>query len=242
MMDMRRIKKKLDAFRNLPLHPQFLITRGRTRRLREIAAEARGVTLDIGCDQRPIEGFLPDGVLYFGLDYPMSGGMPRGGRPDILADAHRLPVASESIDTVTLVNVPEHLERPVVVLGEARRVLRPGGRVILQVPFLYPVHEAPRDFQRWTSYGLRALAKEVGFQVERMEPNTSPTYTGAALLALGLAIGFSEAVEKQKWVWLLSPVIAVLVLVTNGIGWLAGKFENQSGTMTLGYHVWLRRP
>jgi ubiquinone/menaquinone biosynthesis C-methylase UbiE len=48
-----------------------------------------------------------------------------------LADMYRLPLASGSYDTVVLQMVLHHAEEPAVVVAEAARVLRPGGRLLL---------------------------------------------------------------------------------------------------------------
>ena len=81
-------------------------------------------------------------------------------RPAVAADAHRLPFADHTFDVVVANNVLEHLREPSVGIAEMRRVLKDGGRLFYTVPFLYPVHEAPHDFTRFTQFGLRQLFRE----------------------------------------------------------------------------------
>jgi len=78
-------------------------------------------------------------------------------RADIIADAHQLPLKDNSIDLIIANNVIEHLHDPQTALAEMKRVLVPGGHVYFTVPFLYPIHEAPRDFARFTKFGLQKL-------------------------------------------------------------------------------------
>src|SRR5690606_31117154 len=66
--------------------------------------------------------------------------------------------------TVLLSDVIEHLPRPAFTFGEAARVLRPGGHLVLNTPFLYPLHEEPWDYQRITRHGLDRLAREAGME------------------------------------------------------------------------------
>ena len=81
-------------------------------------------------------------------------------RPRVVGDAQRLPFPSECFDVVIANNVIEHLEDPQLGTAEILRVVRPSGLVLFTVPFLYPVHEAPHDFTRFTVYGLQRLFRD----------------------------------------------------------------------------------
>jgi SAM-dependent methyltransferase len=74
-----------------------------------------------------------------------------------VADAHQIPLSSESIDAVVIQAVLEHVLDPNQVVSEIRRVLRPGGMVYAETPFLQQVHAGPYDFVRYTSSGHRYL-------------------------------------------------------------------------------------
>jgi SAM-dependent methyltransferase len=90
-----------------------------------------------------------------------------------LADAHRIPLADSSADAVVVQAVLEHVLEPHVVAQEIHRVLRTGGLVYADTPFLQHVHEGPYDFIRFTDSGHRYLFR--GF--ERIE---SGVIAGAA--------------------------------------------------------------
>ncbi|MEA2844004.1 MAG: hypothetical protein QOJ69_1675, partial [Actinomycetota bacterium] len=73
---------------------------------------------------------------------------------DVVGDAHRLPFGDGEFDLVVAMNAFEHYRDPSVVVGEIRRILRPGGLVFLHTAFLQPVHEAPDHYFNCTRYGL----------------------------------------------------------------------------------------
>jgi len=74
-----------------------------------------------------------------------------------VADAHHIPMASETVDAVVVQAVLEHLLDPNQVVREIHRVLRPDGLVYAETPFLQQVHAGPYDFVRFTSSGHRYL-------------------------------------------------------------------------------------
>lgn len=74
-----------------------------------------------------------------------------------IADAHTIPLADASVDAVVVQAVLEHVLQPSTVVAEIWRVLRPGGLVYAETPFLQHVHEGPYDFTRFTESGHRYL-------------------------------------------------------------------------------------
>ena len=75
----------------------------------------------------------------------------------LIADAHHMPFAGEAFDGVWVQAVLEHVLEPQVVVDEIARVLREGGLVYAETPFLQAVHEGPYDFTRFTDSGHRWL-------------------------------------------------------------------------------------
>jgi hypothetical protein len=62
----------------------------------------------------------------------------------------------------------EHTHEPWRILPEFRRVLHPGGHVILSVPFLYYLHGVPNDYFRFTRFGVERLAAAAGLEIIEM--------------------------------------------------------------------------
>ncbi len=74
-----------------------------------------------------------------------------------IADAHQIPLESGSADAVVIAAVLEHVLDPFLVAEEIHRILKPGGVVFAESPFLQQVHEGPYDFMRFTESGHRYL-------------------------------------------------------------------------------------
>jgi SAM-dependent methyltransferase len=89
---------------------------------------------------------------------------------DLFADAMSLPFAAGSFDSVLCTQVLEHVCEPLRVLEEVRRVLKPGGRLVLTAPQYNGLHGEPQDFFRYTRYGLDYLAKNADFRVDCVQP------------------------------------------------------------------------
>jgi len=129
--------------------------------------KSEGLTLDIGCAYSPYKSFFPNRI---GVDINFSPGV------DIIADAHKLPFENEKFENILCSEVLEHLHSPWVAIAEMGRVLKKGGHLILTTRFIYPIHDAPNDFYRFTRYGLKNLfSKEwniIGIEEEFDTKNT----------------------------------------------------------------------
>jgi SAM-dependent methyltransferase len=85
-----------------------------------------------------------------------------------VGDGHSIPLAAGSLDGVIVQAVLEHVLEPTVVANEIERVLRPGGIVYADTPFLQQVHEGAYDFTRFTDSGHRFLFR----RFERIDSGT----------------------------------------------------------------------
>lgn len=91
----------------------------------------------------------------------------------------RLPFAEASFDLVILDSVLEHVPDPVALLAEGARVLKPGGRIFGDAPFLQPLHLAPHHYFNFTPYGLSVVAAKAGLDLEyaAAEAHQRPEFT-----------------------------------------------------------------
>lgn len=75
-------------------------------------------------------------------------------------------ISDESIDIVRAIEVFEHVKDPLLALDESCRVLKKGGSLVLSAPFMYPIHAAPEDYQRWTESKWKKELRCRGFDLE----------------------------------------------------------------------------
>lgn len=126
---------------------------------------ARGRLLDLGCGAAPLYGLYRDRVdEVICIDWPSSNHDTQ--YVDTFADLGKgIPHKSASFDTILCTSVLEHIPNPDKMWAEIARVLAPGTRVIALIPFLYPLHEIPHDYFRFTEFKLRQFCEEAGLQV-----------------------------------------------------------------------------
>ena len=147
----------------LAVNPFFFARRGLLAELRPLFPELTGAVLDVGCGRKPYRARVA-ATRYVGVDVETEA--TRGYVDvDVFYDGRTLPFATASFDGVLCSQVLEHVFTPEEFLREIARVLRPGGRLVLAVPFAWDEHEQPNDFARYSSFGLRALLERTGFNV-----------------------------------------------------------------------------
>ncbi len=139
----------------------------------------RGVVLDIGGRDRGRFVKPRDHV-----DKWIFADINEEHRPDLVLDVSdmRGEFADRGVDVVNAMELFEHVERIDRGLEECFRVLKEKGRLLISVPFLYPVHADPHDFQRWTREKWTRTLGDLGFYIEAFE------VTGGFFSVLGDAV------------------------------------------------------
>lgn len=126
---------------------------------------AEGRLVDLGCGNAPLAGVYADRVDgFYWVDW---GECPHSlVKPDMECDLNgEIPLQSGSFETVLCSSVLEHIMKPQGLLSEIKRILTPGGRLILVVPFIYGLHEEPYDFYRYTRHQLKNFADELDLKI-----------------------------------------------------------------------------
>ena len=113
------------------------------------ALEGSGVIIELGAGGDYYKSFVREGQQY------MTSNLVTGS--DIVLDMTNLDLPSESVDALVSVFALEHLFDFKSVFDEQYRVLRPGGRLLLVVPFMYYYHAAPDDYFRFSESSLDQL-------------------------------------------------------------------------------------
>ncbi len=129
---------------------------------------------------------------------------------DVVAVGERLPVQDASLDGVITQGVLEHVPDLPATLAEIDRVLRPGGLVYHEAPFIQGFHASPNDFRRFTAVGMAELAP--GYQIlERgvaVGPSSALMWVASEYLALLFSLGNETLLKvgRRAFPWLLSPL------------------------------------
>ena len=189
-------------------HPQVYRVLQETRRaLRE---HARGNTLDLGAGRLTYRRVICEcgrDIQYTSLDVDRVH-----DELDVVADVCRgTGFDNAQFDTVFCSQVLEHVAEPGVFLAEAARVLRPGGRLIMSVPFLFYLHGLPHDYWRFTPAGVEQLARAAGLKVLETRP-TGGLVAFLAMLpftAAMMVLGFLPPALLAP-MFITSPVFAAL--------------------------------
>ena len=129
-----------------------------------IPQHCRGRLIDLGCGKVPLyEAYRSHVTENICVDWTQS--LHGTNHVDVACDLTQpLPFEDSRFDTIILSDVLEHLPQPEHTWEEMRRILTDGGKVLMNVPFFYLLHEQPHDYYRYTEYALRRFA-EPGFRV-----------------------------------------------------------------------------
>lgn len=137
-------------------------------------ATSEGKLLDVGAGQMPWLDWINEDTEYVGLDVEAaeSFGMSHSDKITYY-DGSAFPFEDNSFDRCICIEVLEHTIDPDLLLSEIYRVLKPGGSVMLTVPWSARRHHTPHDFQRFTLEGLKLkFAKSAFSQVEIADRGT----------------------------------------------------------------------
>lgn len=200
-----------------PWHFQWLSTRELKRDLAQALPLLRGRVLDLGCGAQPYRALLSPAADYTGADV-----QPGQGVDALLTPGEPLPFPDGCFDAILCTQVLEHVEDLGGTVAEMRRVLRPGGLLLVSVPAIYQVHGAPHDYRRFTEHGLASELR--GFRIQTLSRHGGIGSALAVLLLnfIELRLGLSlpgwafKAACLPLWV-ALSLAVNLLALAGDGL-------------------------
>lgn len=153
--------------------------------------------LDYGCSTMRHRYLFPTHLEYVGAD------LSDNPLADVaLEEDGRVPQPAASFDAIFSTQVLEHVEDPDLYLAECRRLLKPGGELLLTTHGTFVFHPCPYDYWRWTHMGLQRTIEKAGFEV-----------TGLQGLCGGLPTAFQllQDVISPKLPRLLRPLLHAFI-------------------------------
>lgn len=196
-----------------------------------LGLHARGRLLDLGCGKVPLYGaYAPLVSEITCVDWIA------GDHVDLTCDLSQpLPFAEARFDTIVLSDVLEHVPDPDLLWREMTRVLSPGGKVIMNVPFYYSIHAHPHDYYRYTNFALERFVAS-----NRLDLVHLHAFGGIVEIMCDLQ---AKALSKLR---VVGPPLAMVMQ------WAAGRFAHtgiglrvasaSSRHFPLGYFMIARKP
>ncbi|SEL46319.1 class I SAM-dependent methyltransferase [Parapedobacter koreensis] len=182
------------TFFGLFFNPFFIIRGGLYRGVAQSSAYMHGRLLDFGCGSKPYKSLF-DVTEYIGTDIAVSGHDHRHEEIDVYYDGKTLPFTDAYFDSIFSSEVFEHIFNLPEMLGELHRVLKPGGQMLVTLPFVWDEHEIPYDYARYTSFGIRHLLEQSGFIV--LESRKTTNYV-ATICQMWIAYVYQHIFPKRK--------------------------------------------
>lgn len=131
---------------------------------------ARGRLLDLGCGKVPLfcayRDYISDNIC---VDWENT--LHKNLYLDFECDLTKpLPFQDQEFDTIILSDVLEHIPQPDDLWKEMSRILSVDGKIIMNVPFYYWLHEQPHDYYRYTEFALQRFVDNSGLKIIQLRP------------------------------------------------------------------------
>jgi SAM-dependent methyltransferase len=193
----------------------------------------KGRLIDIGCGTKPYRKLLaPYVVEHIGVDHEET--LHDRSNVDLWGTAYNIPSDDEYFDSAICTAVLEHLEEPLDALRECLRVLKPGGYAIYSIPFIWHLHEEPRDFYRYSKYGINYIFQKAGFDPIEIKALSGFWVTFGQLFVYNI-----YRFNKGPLRWL--RIIDITGLVIQGFSYLLDKLD-KTEKWTWMYMIVARKP
>lgn len=189
----------------------YIIRKSLLDAVTELKPKIHGSVLDLACGVMPYKEYLKSNLVeeYIGIDIEPTE-YHNNIKPDYFWDGKNIPLKDASFNFVIATEFLEHYFDTNHILKEIKRVLKPGGTFFFTVPSVWPIHEAPYDYHRFTPYALEEHFKKSGFTSWEIKPLGGFNYH----LALSFALWNDYRLPKKKQKFIkpfLNFVIKILI-------------------------------
>ncbi|MBN2094117.1 MAG: methyltransferase domain-containing protein [Candidatus Zambryskibacteria bacterium] len=209
---------------------QKITRRNLEKFLKNHASDKR--VLDIGSGGSGYDKFFPNRIA---VD------IDPNRKPDIVADAKKLPFRDEEFEMILCTEVLEHIDEPKVAINEMKRVLKKGGKLILTTRFIYPMHDIPHDYFRFTLFGMKKLFED--WEIIELKPETE---TFSAIGVLIQRIVFQTSLHLNKISKLLLLFLAWIFnhanfLIIEEYGNIKKTIKIDGSIINTGYYLFAKK-
>lgn len=144
--------------------PHYLIRNRLLEAITSLAGQLKGRMMDFGCGQKPYYSLF-NVDQYIGVDFENPGHSHANEAIDVFYDGKTIPFEREHFDSIFSSEVFEHIFNLPDILKELNRVLKVDGLMLITCPFSFCEHEVPNDFARYTSFAIKHLLQQNGFEI-----------------------------------------------------------------------------
>ncbi len=146
------------------INPFYFARKSLYNNVSRIAEHITGDVVDVGCGKKPYKHLFQT-KKYIGIEVEQEGHDHTNEDVDVFYDGITMPFENATFDSAITSQVLEHVFTPDAFLTEINRVLKPNGKLLLTVPFVWDEHEQPYDYARYSSFGLKSLLEKNGFEI-----------------------------------------------------------------------------
>jgi len=193
---------------------RYVIRKGIEMAVRDVARNHfSGRVLDVGCGTMPYKSLICEAgsvTEYIGID--IEGASAKyGATPELEWDGQTIPFGDSHFDGLMLTEVLEHLADCRPLLREVARVLKFEGKLLITVPFFWPLHETPYDFNRPTPFLVEKILKDAGFEIMALKATGGWHASMAQMLGLWVRRGLSSPRKRKVFSALVFPIFKILL-------------------------------
>ena len=198
------------------INPFYFARKGLYQDVSILILHLKGKLLDVGCGTRPYENMC-NVDEYIGLEVDDEGNRNHSFA-DIFYDGKIMPFKDKEFDSVLSNQVFEHVFNPNEFLREINRVAKIDGLFLITVPFVWDEHEQPHDYARYSSFGLKYILDENGFEIIQHRKSNN----GLEVI-FQLINAYLYKVTQTKKAYFNLLIIFVLMTPVNIVGLILSK-------------------
>lgn len=188
----------------LIFNPYYFNRKAISSGIKKHSGKLKGKLLDFGCGEKAYEHMF-NVDTYLGIDLEENEGHSLSkDKVDVFYNGDKLPFEKDSFDSVYASEVFEHVLNLEEILNDLNRVHKPGGLLLITMPFVWREHEMPNDFGRYTSSGIKHILGKCNYNIIAHEK--APGYF-LSVIQLFSAFVYHNMLPKSNSIkFLLSPI------------------------------------